>query len=987
MWDPNGSLSKNLAISSDASYDDNSENLNELNKPVVNKRKDLVAVKTRGGIPRNRHDFGVSPVSLASTNASVTSRKEYETITSILAAAAHMDTSSRGSYSGSPELSDYSYASLKERISSSRKNPVKAEQSPPSFQSSPYDSSNASQDVFSSTTSSSSSSKVLQRHVTTSISASKMYAPSYSPAFDSQRRLQGALKAVTSVQNEPSPSAQTTESIITSWSVDAISPKNSSSQPCDQEANVKEYHQQPVKNGNRINLLLDDESSKDFELDLNSQGTNDYDEIMIQDMRYPRIVDVHEKLVTTSTSQTSTIPKPVVRRAHEELRPPSPRPTSRISWYDHALHHQLIQSTSPLLSSQEVSPPSISIQPPQNNSTCLKQPIDENLDIDLSLLTAVSLPTITVSQLQSIVSSQGRNAACQKDAYGRFPLHILSTNYNLLLPLLLSTPQSHWRQRISHEASLKLNINRMISMTRKADCSEIVQLEEFIFDLIRLNPKALISPDSNGMIPFTASIYEWIHICNQSLDRDCLISTDSSQASEGLLDDSGLSTSEVHADSRSDVEYGFDETRVHENREKPCNAIQLGDASTRSKPPIMNTLSINFFNHWLYYTMVTPINSDKKDILKAKTHEKCEREKNPSDTVCRLGNNSGERSIGYAKFDEDRTINVEWCLQILGRILSLIPELDFEFNDESDVHNLLVPYPSHLDGFQAKFISIISSIPSLMKILILKTDIFVKHSDLNRIPIFNALITSDDSVGNWIVFMLEAFDHNVVSRCVSYLECLSTIPSFIQSIPQRNDVSDGEKFTRFFHKISHLNFILPATLSIENMDDVNRAVSTMVIQYCMDQELRMQPSMIIVLLDFLFRTLLIISFQLLSCKYITHDTNQASYMAVFYLILTSIFYGLLRLLSRMISTVKVSLRTYSNFVGGFYDWVERVSISMALIATFWIDINKNEMASDSLKYFICITTLCLWIRMLTWFYVVNFSACLFFRAVGKVCII
>jgi hypothetical protein len=761
------------------------------------------------------------------------------------------------------------------------------------------------------------------------------------------------------VISDPSPSALTAESIITSWSVDAISPKNQ--QSCDD----RHDHSSDRQTGTSctMTLLLDDEGSKDFEIDLNSQSSYDYDANIMQDRRCPTIVEVDNNIQVK-------IPSPCIPHEEKlwELPPPSPHPPSSTSWsYPmkkvHTAQHVTLSKETRKIHSTKISALDIPTTEKnrissghniktgvivqnhgrKKNENVIEANVELPLDtpmtkknkfpsfypmdfaekgqsflrsfqdvtdaepflhystskkVDTCFFLASTCPKATVSHLRSLLSCQGFVAACKKDPQGRYPLHTLSSNHGLIVPLL----EKHFSQpHHPDRENLKLDADRMMSMLDTRS-SAMTELEQLILDLISLNPKSLVSLDCNGRIPFTEYLHQWIQLSNDQINEQGDLSVNSLHNPAFFYDNCRSNSTDIQSDTRTDVEHGL-------------SSSLLG----------MKESSSSCFN----------------------------------------------------------TIYVEWCFKMLNRIYSFISELNLNFDEDEDLQNLLSPYACNVDGFKKKFVSIISSIPSLMKILILKSDILANKHVLSCFPIFQLIMKADESVGDWIVYMIEAFDHDVVTRTVQYLECFSDIVGNHKACKQ-NGSTETDNILRLFHKFSNLNFLLPATLSIEQERDAQRAVSTKIVQFSMDHELRKHSSVIIVLLDFSFRALLIIFYHLLSSKYVLNQTDQTTYQISFYLVLTSALYGLIRLLSRMISTLKLSLTTYNNTVGGFYDWTERMSLVMALVSTIWIDVVKNDPVSDTLRYIISLSLLFLWTRLLSWFFVVNHTATLFFRAVGKV---
>ncbi len=137
------------------------------------------------------------------------------------------------------------------------------------------------------------------------------------------------------------------------------------------------------------------------------------------------------------------------------------------------------------------------------------------------------------------------------------------------------------------------------------------------------------------------------------------------------------------------------------------------------------------------------------------------------------------------------------------------------------------------------------------------------------------VISSRHTVGNWLVYMLEADDFVVVRRGVEFLEILS-------EDEDENALIPSTKHARFagavlYYKVSKLDYFLSAILALEETSEVDRASKTKLMRHALDKELGTRPTLSMAFFDLAFLIMMLVTFQMTVYHVVEGGAQDATY--------------------------------------------------------------------------------------------------------------
>ena len=216
--------------------------------------------------------------------------------------------------------------------------------------------------------------------------------------------------------------------------------------------------------------------------------------------------------------------------------------------------------------------------------------------------------------------------------------------------------------------------------------------------------------------------------------------------------------------------------------------------------------------------------------------------------------------------------------------------------------------------------------------------------------------------------MLESVDSSVASRAVDYIQLISNFPG--ERLP-------SDKRIAMYNKIANLDYFFPAILALENAHEVDRVSATRVAYYLSDYELRKRGTFTVVLFDAFFQVLLLVAFQTNTINFLDGQTYTIQHQILFYLALVSILYGIVRKLSSMSSTVKISYDVFANNNGRLVDWSDWLALIFSLAIIVWTELEvhkKSSQTSELMRISFAVSNTLVYLRVLAWLYVVNWNA-------------
>ena len=333
---------------------------------------------------------------------------------------------------------------------------------------------------------------------------------------------------------------------------------------------------------------------------------------------------------------------------------------------------------------------------------------------------------------------------------------------------------------------------------------------------------------------------------------------------------------------------------------------------------------------------------------------------------------------------------VEWSLRMLSIILDGLESADGPLGaDESEAFSAYragaAPVMSGDSEWIAKMlVSSVASIPSLMKTLLLLNDSDPVKARVFNLSIIRRAISSKYTVGNWLVYMLEAVDPVVARRGVDYLEILSEdedenalIPSTKRVRFAGTQLSPSQR-AALYYKVSKLDYFLPAILALEETAEVDRAAKTKLLRHILDKELGSRPTLTMAFFDLFFLLVLLVTFQMSAYHVVDGAAQNSKYLATYFLSLIGILYSILRKFGQMSSMIKISRQA---FVENNFRWVDAIdwlAIALATGGCVWMEvsISTNYEAvpvTDYMRSYLAAAICALWFKLASWLSVINWQ--------------
>ena len=333
---------------------------------------------------------------------------------------------------------------------------------------------------------------------------------------------------------------------------------------------------------------------------------------------------------------------------------------------------------------------------------------------------------------------------------------------------------------------------------------------------------------------------------------------------------------------------------------------------------------------------------------------------------------------------------VEWSLRMLSIILDGLESADGLLGaDESEAFaawraGSAPVVPGDSEWIANSLVSSVASIPSLMKTLLLLNDSDPVKARVFNLSIIRRAISSKYTVGNWLVYLLEAVDPVVARRGVDYLEILSEdedenalIPSTKRVRFAGTQLSPSQR-AALYYKVSKLDYFLPAILALEETAEVDRAAKTKLLRHILDKELGSRPTLTMAFFDIFFLLVLLVAFQMSAYHVIDGEAQNTKYMTTYFLSLTGILYAILRKFGQMSSMIKISRQA---FVENNFRWVDAIdwlAIGLAIGGVIWMEvsISTNYEAvpvTDYMRSYLAAAICALWFKLISWLSVINWQ--------------
>ncbi len=288
------------------------------------------------------------------------------------------------------------------------------------------------------------------------------------------------------------------------------------------------------------------------------------------------------------------------------------------------------------------------------------------------------------------------------------------------------------------------------------------------------------------------------------------------------------------------------------------------------------------------------------------------------------------------------------------------------------------------DWIAKSLVSSVASIPSLMKTLLLLNDSDPVKARVFSLSIVRRAISSKYTIGNWLVYMLEAVDPVVARRGVDYLEILSEdedenalIPSTKRVRFAGTQLSPSQR-AALYYKVSRLDYFIPAILALEETAEVDRASKTKLLRHILDKELGSRPTLTMAFFDLFFLLILLVTFQMSAYHVIEGAAQNSQYTTTYFLSLIGILYAILRKFGQMSSMIKISRQAFVENNFRWVDVIDWLAIALAFGGVIWMEvsISTNYEAvpiTDYMRSYLAAAICALWFKLVSWLSVINWQ--------------
>lgn len=271
-----------------------------------------------------------------------------------------------------------------------------------------------------------------------------------------------------------------------------------------------------------------------------------------------------------------------------------------------------------------------------------------------------------------------------------------------------------------------------------------------------------------------------------------------------------------------------------------------------------------------------------------------------------------------------------------------------------------------------------------MKTLLLLSDNDPVKSRVFNLTIVRRVISSKYTIGNWLVYMLEAVDPIVARRGVDYLEILSEDEDENTLIPSTKRVRfAGTQLSPvaragLYYKVSQLDYFLPAILALEDTSEVDRAAKTKLLRHILDKELGSRATLTMAFFDIFFLLLLIVTFQMSVYHVIEGYGQDVKYTTTFFLSMIGVLYAILRKFGQMSSMIKISRQAFVENNFRWVDTIDWLAILLVFGGIVWmaVAISTNyELVpvTDYMRSYLAAAVCAVWLKLISWLSVINWQ--------------
>jgi len=497
----------------------------------------------------------------------------------------------------------------------------------------------------------------------------------------------------------------------------------------------------------------------------------------------------------------------------------------------------------------------------------------------------------------------------------------------------------------------------LVSQNEKLlDRVERKELEDFICELVLQYPLGVAELDSEGMVPFAAPIAQWI----ENPRVHCHISHDYSEMPPEEAADRDI---QAEKDQTSD----FASRSVYRNSDYEAVLTNIDEVNEVVEEPTELFAFTNVLRNGIIEGMDEIISEGValRNVLSDGISEGI-------NALTGEGTNARKKRASYKASLTQASIapNVERSFRILSLIASCLEDLDIL---SSMVEN-------------------IASISGLIPTILLVEDSQLRDQLLSY-TIVRRTILCENTIGNWLVSMLQSSSHAVKNKAVGYLQLVSTLTTndLIGDRDQQVFNLDEDKLETVFEEqrehlfdaISDLENLIPSMLSLKKKA-LCRVVRLPLIKEILANRIMLPHVIAPMVVDLITLFALIFAFRL--------QTVEVSTSANFYwerafaLVLVCTSYFIVREVVKGASLIAISTNIFWSHLLQFWTMVDIFSVLAALVCATLLQ-NERFINYNHMFYYLnacSFTTGLLWLKVIGVFKVFNQKLSSYIMAIEQI---
>ena len=553
-----------------------------------------------------------------------------------------------------------------------------------------------------------------------------------------------------------------------------------------------------------------------------------------------------------------------------------------------------------------------------------------------------------------------------------------------------------------------------------ADNVPRTELDPFVLELVKAYPRSMMCTTEEGRIPLVDSIYEWIEYSSRDVPLGANEEGERGPSQLGMGSANGrLLPREMESDrlegmselmGRNDEDRKVEEANQSVQQRSVLTGLSLPSAfksaySAASESASQRGTRAQYRRDLLEDPAERQRNEFKNVWSATAPRDEGDEESHGDGRRSKSSRAGGSRAMGQSDIvsnpPEDAAIDdifplnlalppvVEWSLRMISLILDGIEShaglLGYDDSESFAARNEEKEWDTtdgDLGWIGNSIVSHVASIPSFMKTLLLLNDKDPAKARVFHLSIVRRAISSKYTIGNWLVYMLEAVDPIVARRGVDYLEILSEDEDENALIPSTKRVRfAGSQLTPsqragLYYKVSRLDYFLPAILALEDTAEVDRAAKTKLLRHILDKELGSRATLTMAFFDLFFLLMLLVCFQMMVYNVVEGGGYSVKYVVTSYLSMTGVIYAILRKFGQMSSMIKISKQAFVENNFRWEDGVDWLAIMLAIGGIVWMELHTTlpfVELTDYMRSYLAASICALWFKLVSWLSVINWQ--------------